>query len=379
MLLRFLAGEIPYTKLPISQWLILIRALILPPFFTPGTLFVYDSTQQHIDTKSIQYLTIANSTQGNLYSYSPSVMGDRYNLKDEVTKIFSGPRTILTLLTSAAASFGQILPIEPPEKHMTTTVGFYGPAVRCSEPDQSVKSQISGLLTQKMNNMIGSFKEVKSAYYGFVPAFDSNGSIIALTDVRYQAQINATNEIWQVFERYNYSSGDQCDHYTQYQVCKLWNATYDLTMSWENGVQNISGSREYMYEVEYPHDKPGDVSNMAQHAYSALMWALSDQVVGSFAWYIDINNESAVGFGMIDSPIQHNVFLGTSDLNVFFDYNEKADACQTPFSNYSAQRQQDIDFARNRTLGDLIEELSFNVTVSLMHNPLLTYESTRLR
>lgn len=57
---------------------------------------------------------------------------------------------------------------------------------------------------------------------------------------------------------------------------------------------------------------------------------------------------------------------------MFFDYNEEANACQSPFSNYTAQRQQDIEFARHRTLGELIEELSFNATVSLLHDPLLT-------
>src|SRR5947207_14118777 len=96
--------------------------------------------------------------------------------------------------------------------------------------------------------------------------------------------------------------------------------------------------------------------------------------MASFVWYNDARNESAVGFSMIDSPIQHNVLLGTSDLDVFFDFNENSGACQIPSSNYSAQRRQDIDFARNRTLGDLMEEMSINMTVSLMHNPLLTCE-----
>ncbi len=112
---------------------------------------------------------------------------------------------------------------------------------------------------------------------------------------------------------------------------------------------------------------------MAQHAYSAFMWVLGDQVVGSFGWFeaTDPNNSSNTKqFAMINSPIQHNVLLGSSDLDVFFNYNEEPRACRTPSKDL--QRQQDIDLARNRTLGKLIEELSFNVTVSLMHNDLLT-------
>ena len=106
------------------------------------------------------------------------------------------------------------------------------------------------------------------------------------------------------------------------------------------------------------------------------MWVLGDQVVGSFGWFerTDPNNSSNTQkFGMINSPIQHNVLLGSSDLNVFFDYNEEEKACQIPYEKLNLQRQQDIDLAKGRTLAELIEELSFNMTVSLMHNDLLTY------
>lgn len=294
------------------------RLILFPTYFTPGMIFQYDSTQEISTIQSVPYLTIANSTQGNLYAYSPSNRGDRFDFTDVVSRLFSGPRTILTLLISATASLGQILPIAPLYNHSTTTVGFYGPAVKCFEPDMLVKSEMDKLLAQKMNTTTGTLKEFKSAYFGFVPTIDSNGTIGALTDVRYQTQTNdALNEVWQVFQRYNYLSGNQCDHYTQYQVCRLWNASYDLTLSWNHGIQNISGSREYLHEVAFPEDKPGDVSNMAQHAASAFLWALGEQIVGSFGWFNDTRNGSEVGFGVIGSPIQHNVLLGSSDLGMW--------------------------------------------------------------
>src|SRR2546423_2296525 len=351
------------------------RTLILPAFFTPGTLFVYDSTNEAVVEQKVPYLTIGNSTEGYLYSYSPSDKGDRFNLKNEATRIFMGPRTILPLLSTATASEGTILPIKAPYNHSSYTLNFFGPAVQCSEADPTVKSKISDLLKLKMEKQVGTAKEVQNAYYAFVPAFDSQGGVTALSDVRYQTQVNASNQLWMAFERYLNPTDEACDHEKYYQVCKLWNATYDLNFSWENGFQNITGSCHLLHEVEYPNDKPGDISNMAQHAYSAFMWALGDQVLGSFGWFQDTAANKASQteyFGMTNSPIQHNSLLGTSDLDVFFDYNEDKGACRIPYANMSAQRQQDKDLARNRTLSELIEQMSFNMTVSLMHNDLLT-------
>lgn len=110
------------------------------------------------------------------------------------------------------------------------------------------------------------------------------------------------------------------------------NATFDIHLSWDNGFQMVTGSPTLMHPVAYPDDGPNDVSNMAQHAYSAFMWVLSDQVVGSIGWFNDTaaRNGSGEEFGVITSPIEHNSLLGTSDLDVFFDFNEGARACQTP-------------------------------------------------
>lgn len=350
----------------------MFRGLILPPFFTPGTLFVYPSTNELVTEQAVPYLTIANSTEGQYYSYSPSVNGDSYNLKNVTSRAFAGPRTILTLLSTATASRGEILSIKAPYNHSSYSVSFIGPAVQCSKADPSVESKIDELLTQKMDTPIGTVKELTNALYSFVPSFH-NGEVTALPDVRYQEFVNASNEVWMVFMRYVESSnGQPCEYKPYHQVCKLWNATYDLDLSWENGLQTITGSRSLLQEVPYPNDQAGEISNMAQHAHSAFMWVLADQVVGSFGWYNDTSVPNNKTFGMIDSPIQHNSLLGTSDLDVFFDFNEEAGACKLPYDQLSPQRRQDKDLARNRTLDVLIEELSFNVTVSLMYNDLLT-------
>ena len=265
--------------------------------------------------QSVPYLTIANSSQGHNYSYSPDYFRDFADTQSNVTKSFRGPRTILTLLATSTAA-GQMLSINPPYNYSSYTLSFFGPSIRCSQADDETREHISTFLQRKMATPVGNARELRSAYYAFVPGFDLEGKpTAALTEARYQAQVNGigSNQIWMVFERYNYSSPD-CGTYQYYQVCRLWNATYDVDFHWEHGYQDIKGAATPLNEVDYPADKIGDISDMARHAYSAFMWALSDQIVGYFGWFGEYENSTDTltptkQYGLINSAIQRNVSL----------------------------------------------------------------------
>jgi hypothetical protein len=99
-------------------------------------------------------------------------------------------------------------------------------------------------------------------------------------------------------------------------------------------------------------------------------------LVGAFSWFVDEDRSKPFlfpEFGVIDTPLQRTSLLGSVDLDVFFDLNKnkgwKKDENTTQLSD---QRLQDKALAKNRTLAVLIEELSFNMTVSLLHNEILT-------
>lgn len=97
------------------------------------------------------------------------------------------------------------------------------------------------------------------------------------------------------------------------------------------------------------------------------------------AWFNETTNltssfYAAPQFGVIDSPIQRTSLLGSRDLDAFFEMDEEKKLYDGPSDVFklSDQRLRDKAVARNETLATLIEELSFNVTVGLMHNRLLT-------
>ncbi|KAH0538880.1 hypothetical protein FGG08_004536 [Glutinoglossum americanum] len=320
--------------------------------------------------QSVPYLAIADSNSSHKFAYSPPYNNETKSA-DDGSRTFNGPRTILTLISTATASLGQILPINAPYNHSTYSVRFFGPVVRCDMANSSAAARMDNLLQAKMATSPGIAKETVNVYYAFVPAFNTTGELIALSKPRLQSPSNATNQLWMTFLRYAIDPGGNRIKERRYQVCQLYNASYDLKLEWDRGFQNATGSYGVLEEVRFPNDKSDVVSDLPQHSYSAFMWALTDLLVGAFSWFVESNQSQ---FGAIDTTVPRTSLLGSSDLDVFFDLNKNnEDSDETQLSD---QRLQDKALAKNRTLGVLIEELSFNMTVSLMHNELLNHNTT---
>lgn len=326
------------------------------------------------EEQKVPYLAIAHSDAGRFFAYSPPMNRNTTKFLDDVSKTFAGPRTILTLLSTATAR-GEILPIAHEHNHSSYSVDFYGPIVRCSPTNATISALIDGFLNDYMSIPLASTKALESAYLAMAPEENENGELQATYEPRYQSPSNGTNELWMTFQRFVINGTGQRVKERHYQACQLFNATYHVNLLWEGNVQSVNGTYDVHERIAPPRDKLGDVSDMAQHAYAAFMWSLTDLVVGSFAWYEDLSPSPyhLAQFGGIKSPIRANSLLGSSDLDVFFDMQyERGLYKMDPDTGLSAQRLQDKNLARNRTLDVLIEELSFNMTVSLLHNELLT-------
>lgn len=351
------------------------RTLLLPPFFTPATLFVYPSTNMQEFSGIMPSPAIANIKESHKFAYSPPTIRGTTQHVNDTSRTFTGPRTALSLISTATASLGEILTINSPYNSSVYSISFYAPIIKCEQANPSTAALIDDLLQKEMTKTLGTAHEAESGYYSFVPTYDQFGNLTAASSPRQQSPSDAANQLWMTFLRPKWGASGRLPNERHYQVCRLHNSSYDLTVTRDHGFQNVIGSYDVHEEVAFPDDKLGDVSNMVQHAYSAFMWVICDQIVGKFSWYEDLNQEDparTLQFGVIDSQIARTSLLGSQDLDAYFWFDEDMALYKTPNWTLSDQRLQDKARARNRTLSVLIEELSFNTTVSLMHNTLLT-------
>jgi hypothetical protein len=318
-----------------------------------------------------------SSDQTKRFTYSV-----QSNSSDSGNEQFLGPRTIISRLSTATATQGQILPISPPFPNSTYALEFYGPVVQCEEANSSVATIIKSLRNGAVASFRGSIVEDSDYYFAFVPDLSNvgdssapNGGVTAVSQVRLQQPQNASNQLWMVFSRYTLDSTGQKTTEDHCLVCQLYNATYNINLMFEDGSQTIQdqGTR-ILNLVDYPDaNAPASTDLMVQHAYSAFMWALTDLLVGSMGIFTEeTSNSSSVPtqFGEITTQIEHTSLLGSSDLDAYFDSSH---ALHSNNSAISDQRLQDISLAKNRTLDVLIEELAYNTTLSFMNSDLLSY------
>lgn len=339
----------------------------------------------------VHSLDIVNSSESDRFAYFTPANTTALDANIN-SSIFDGPRSILTRLSTATTSFGQILPISPPFGDSAYSIQFGAPSVMCNAANSTVVDAINAYianLTKTLSQSSSGELSEQVAYAAFVPSFDTDPSnsiffdginITALDQPRLQEQPgNASNEIWLFYYRYTIDeSGDYVldpnitdTLVPMYSVCNLWNSTYDLGFSFNAGQQTVTNNSITRHNlVAYPQYEPNQPSDTVQFAFSALFWVLADQLVGSMGLVNRTQNGiSKADYGSIDSNIEHNVLLGSNDLDYFFDLNSEVNnGTEYPLSD---QRLLDKALAQNQTLPFLIEQLFFNITISLMNDPLL--------
>jgi hypothetical protein len=166
-------------------------------------------------------------------------------------------------------------------------------------------------------------------------------------------------------------------------VCLPHNASYDLQISSHHGVQIVTTDYSVGDGIPSPVDNLNSPSDLTQHAYGVYMRVLCDRLVGKMAWYAEpsaITSNTTVfarranRFGVIEFPSRRIGLHGSLNLDAFFEFDEEnglyEDKNVSRIFDLSDQQLRVKVLARNRTLEVLIEELSFNTTISLMHNAL---------
>ncbi|TGO48091.1 hypothetical protein BOTNAR_0493g00050 [Botryotinia narcissicola] len=358
--------------LAIVAWCLPIGSLL-----TPGTLYVVPSTKSIHTYANVSSLDMYGHDQPARFTYSAPV-----NVTDGVqNELFLGPRTIITRLSTATATQGKILSINAPFSNATYDVQFYGPIVKCNEADSTTATIIQSLRDESVANITGSVTEVSNYYYAFVPNLENyenssspNHGVTVIPQARLQQPQNASNQLWMGYSRYTRSKSFQTENH--YTVCTLYNASYNININFEEGIQTVSSkSLSVLNSVPYPDiNTPLSNSLMVQHAYSAYMWSIADLMVGTMGIFQAAPSTPGLPityFSEITTQIAHTSLLGSSDLDAFFE-RKSNDPLGNNSTAISDQRAQDISLAGNATLEELVEELAWNVTCGFLNSNLLS-------
>ena len=329
---------------------------------------------------NVSILQIAQAGQFGNFAYTVPNPGQGI----EKVQLYSSPRTIIKRLAVTTAALGQIMSIPAPFVNATYQQCFYGPYVQCQAANSAIANQIDMAAEETKRTKMAlnpSVLEVSNEYFALVPALVDLSGLSPNTDVQAanlsnnDGGLNASNVLWMKIPRFppNGTISNVTDNpFPYYLSCDLHNASYQVNFSWVNGIQSISELKpETVNVVPYPTNSTLTSAYEEILAYTAFMEALSEQLVGSMGFYqrTDANNVTTRIFSEIDSNIDQTTLLGSSDFNSYFNKNHAASSGRN--GSITPQRLQDMASARNLPLDVLIPELSSNITLSLITDPLL--------
>lgn len=160
----------------------------------------------------------------------------------------------------------------------------------------------------------------------------------------------------------------------KYTVYSLYSATFNPTFSFSDGLQTVTKNNiSSIIPILYPSNNLYEPTDLTQLSYAGVFWAFSDLLVGTMALIMNTleNGTATLDCSSIASNIEHTSLLGSNDLDYFFDLNSEVNSTYTTEYSLSPHRILDKALAQNQTLPFLINQLSFNVTVSMLTDLLL--------
>ncbi|MCJ1467673.1 hypothetical protein MMC07_006298 [Pseudocyphellaria aurata] len=354
-------------------WCLPIASLI-----TPATLSVGLDIRDRAVMTDVFSLNISDPNQAHRYSYTvPS--HDSSRPEDQ---LFLRPRTVIARLTVAAATTGQARETESFSQIFVDR--FFGPVVKCKDASANVAKQIHDATERSKMAVDKSVKEIQNSYFAFVPdlsrsGIDANAGVIQVANHSdTNGAAHGSNELWLRFQRYQADPHGPAVLRSHSLQCQLYNTSYQVNFSFVQGVQSIQWKELVPLNIiPYPDGPSSSDQSDMEMAYTAFMWTLSDQLTGSIGFYSNSTASASTGvnsFSDITTGLQETALLGSSDLQSFFDYNHNLYPSKngTSSGKVSDQRAEDIALARNRTFDVLIEELSANITLSLLSSDLLS-------
>ena len=280
----------------------------------------------------------------------------------------------------------------PPATNSTYQQTLFAPYVQCGESTPTASLQIDAMISRTAQALDPSFEIISTNFFAAVPS-SSHGSIpssptVPVTNLNVDGAGRSSNELYISIPQYSdpRPTASSCLA-LRYIVCALTNASYRVRFNWRNGIHNTEIlDRTVPNLVPYLTSPNADAASELDMSFSTVMWALGTQLLGSIRFQCDRNttaagmSDSADGgagniYSDIETDMARTILIGALDLNGFFEANHFQGASANNSSLFSPQRIQDQAYARNRTFTELLEELSSNITPSLLADPLLAWVS----
>ncbi|CAG7558758.1 unnamed protein product [Fusarium equiseti] len=312
-------------------------------------------------TLSIEISSETNVTISD--SYIPSIDYDRILWFGNWVEsgISVSPHVIKTLLP--VASLGSILPIAAPFPNSSYSLDFYGPTLLCDTPENdSFREAIERLINndRRMDTYL--------RYVSFVPVSENKSSSASEEGQWYGYAIEGLHNVLDSSQVYWTPALDYTANVTDWNPggnpatfyvltpdgpsgrankiieCQLYNATYSVGITFDNGLQDIKYKTERLNGVSV-YDARDCFSQPASHcnpvtAYLTLMAAMGDMLIGT-------QREGGVTYR---SRIGQTVLIDSPDMHMPY-YDEKPKS-----------------MIGNLSMPDALEQLFENVTISLLSN-----------
>ncbi|EYB28031.1 hypothetical protein FG05_35257 [Fusarium graminearum] len=317
-------------------------ALPLIAVVTPATLSIEISSEPNI--------TVINKLIPTIdYDRSPWFDSSRYaGTTSRVSRIY---RLLLPV-----ATLGSILNIAAPFPNSSYSVDFYGPSISCETPKNRTFTDSLSKVVAHYSKIVGNI-----SYVGFVPSFPYPYGPLLNPDARTW-EVHAIEGLHRALNRTLYDDAPTLDETYEHGdrksdkalsaafyvltakkegrqaentvKCELYNSSYSINFTFDNGLQNI----------KYKTERVNGVSVLdVEESYLLLMDTIGDLLVGA-TW--DAGNNV--------TGVQRTMAVITS--------------VYESLHMHSFHQEKPKSATRYMSMGETLEELFTNLTISLFSN-----------
>lgn len=278
--------------------------------------------------------------------------GEKCNTTENVRKtnlmLYESPSPQIAIHVVASATSGRIEALKPKFINSTFAFEFYGPSVRCrNETERRDEFKVIKDLS------LG----VEERYQAFVPVLNKTGQIIPY-GVNTTRRLSHGLELWMITNSAVFATDEQEYRQKGAYICTMYNASYNVNATFRNGQQFLDTEvktiepvkwqaaskvkNPYIFDEPDPGNPPLPVvydTNVQRFAYQGIWLGLMDQL-------------SEV------SAIQRTRVIGAKDFAGDFQNMNKYN-----IRGYGGGNQP---FKSDKTIPELVEQLSDNITLSLL-------------